>query len=118
MSGWNHPEPCARCGILRRRRSHDSAMCAACREIPSMDMPRWTEYAACKNPAYDPDWWWPEKADLDERTKIAVAICRTCKVRDLCLDYAIQHREVHGIWGALMPAARNAIAAQRRRRAI
>lgn len=83
-----------------------------------MDMPRWTQWASCKNPAYDADWWWPEKADLDERTKIAVAICRTCRVRDLCLDYAIQHRERYGIWGGSNPAQRNAIAAQRRREAV
>ena len=94
-------------------------MCAACREIPSMDMPRWTEWAACKNPAYAPDWWWPDNSDpADSATQLALNICRYCPVRDLCLDYAIQHKEDHGIWGALMPAARNALAASRRRRAV
>jgi WhiB family redox-sensing transcriptional regulator len=91
-------------------------MCAACREIPSMDMPRWTAYASCKDPNFDPNWWWPEKSD-DPLAPVAMAICRSCKVRDLCLDYAIQHKEQHGIWGGLMPSSRNAIAGQRRRSA-
>lgn len=117
MSGWNHPQPCARCGISRRRRSGDQEMCAACREIPSMDMPRWTEWASCKDPNFDPNWWWPEKTD-DPLSPVAIAICRTCKVRDLCLDYAIGNREVHGIWGGMLPAHRAAIAGQRRRSAV
>jgi WhiB family redox-sensing transcriptional regulator len=56
-------------------------------------------------------------AGKDRRSHVAVAICRSCKVRDLCLDYAIAHREVHGIWGGLLPTSRLAIAASRRRRA-
>lgn len=116
MSGWNHAEPCSRCGILRRRRAQDQAMCAACREIPALDMPRWTQYASCRTQHYNPDWWWPERSEPDEGAKVAIAICRSCKVRDLCLDYAIAHKEDHGIWGGLMPAHRTAIANQRRRK--
>lgn len=116
MKGWNQPGPCARCGIARRRRTGDHNMCAACREIPSLDMPRWTRWASCKDPNFDPNWWWPDKTD-DPTSKVAVAICRTCKVRDLCLEYAIAHREVHGIWGGMLPTSRSAIAASRRRKA-
>jgi WhiB family redox-sensing transcriptional regulator len=48
-------------------------------------------------------------------TQLALNICRYCPVRDLCLDYAIQHKENQGIWGGLLPAARQAYANQRRR---
>ena len=33
-------------------------------------------------------------------------ICRTCPVKQPCLDYAIAIREPHGIWGGLNEAER------------
>jgi WhiB family redox-sensing transcriptional regulator len=30
----------------------------------------------------------------------AKAICTTCPIRQLCLDYAIENNEEHGVWGA------------------
>lgn len=32
---------------------------------------------------------------------IAKSICRNCKVRSECLDYAIRNGEQYGIWGGL-----------------
>jgi WhiB family redox-sensing transcriptional regulator len=29
----------------------------------------------------------------------AKAICEGCPIRSLCLDYAIEHNEEHGVWG-------------------
>jgi WhiB family redox-sensing transcriptional regulator len=31
--------------------------------------------------------------------KLAVAICNTCPIRQLCLDYAMEANEPYGIWG-------------------
>jgi WhiB family redox-sensing transcriptional regulator len=47
---------------------------------------------------------------------MALNICGHCNVRDLCLDYALQHKEREGIWGGLLPAARNALGASLRYR--
>ncbi len=39
-----------------------------------------------------------EKLERETRAK---DICASCPVRQPCLDYAIQIREPHGIWGGL-----------------
>ena len=44
-----------------------------------------------------------EKADREQRAK---EICTTCAVRRPCLDYALEIREPHGIWGGLNEAER------------
>ena len=31
--------------------------------------------------------------------EVAKKICATCPVRELCLDYALEHRIDHGVWG-------------------
>ena len=51
-----------------------------------------------------------EKLDREARAK---EICRTCPVKAPCLDYAIQIREPHGIWGGLNEAERQNLAASR-----
>lgn len=115
---WTEREPCHRCGVALWRKHPGPQLCAACRAIPSLNMPTWTQYAACTRTHFDAEWWWPERTDPDDNAKLAMTICRSCKVRDLCLDYAIQHKEAHGIWGGLLPAQRNSIAQQRRRRVV
>jgi len=35
------------------------------------------------------------------RERRAKAICASCPVLELCLDYALRIREPHGIWGGL-----------------
>lgn len=44
----------------------------------------------------DLDWF-----DLDCGLQQAVAICHKCELTTKCLDYAIEHRLVDGIWGGL-----------------
>ena len=41
------------------------------------------------------------KEEKDARESQARAICGRCKVREICLDYAITVGEPHGIWGGL-----------------
>ena len=36
-------------------------------------------------------------------------ICASCPVRELCLDYALRHGIVHGIWGGLTERNRRAL---------
>ena len=41
------------------------------------------------------------KPEKDFREAQARAICAQCPVRTLCLDYAVENGEPHGIWGGL-----------------
>lgn len=47
-----------------------------------------------------------EKLAREQRAK---EICRTCPVRLPCLEYALQIREPHGIWGGLNEVERRAV---------
>ena len=106
---------CKRCGRKRVARSDRSNYCVECQHQGLRPIANWMEFGACRNESYDPEWWWPERGDADHGdTPIALRICRTCPVRDLCLDYAIHHDEREGVWGGLMPSARRALAMSRR----
>jgi WhiB family redox-sensing transcriptional regulator len=58
----------------------------------------WQQYAACKGRT---ETMFPESdryrapRDFSE----ALAICSECPVRHPCLNYALDHGEVHGVWG-------------------
>jgi hypothetical protein len=56
----------------------------------------------------DPDAWF-----IDDGTMYTQArqLCKTCPVRALCADYAIENREPHGLWGGLSPRERMKIRA-------
>jgi len=41
------------------------------------------------------------KPEKDLREGQARALCRSCPVREECLDYAMTVEEPHGIWGGL-----------------
>lgn len=43
------------------------------------------------------------------RESRAKEICRTCPVKQPCLDYAVNIREPHGIWGGLNEAERKTL---------
>ena len=47
-----------------------------------------------------------EKAAREERAK---AICGGCPVRKPCLEFALEIREQHGIWGGLNESERKAL---------
>jgi len=71
----------------------------------------WQLKAACRGP--DSSFFFPpsnfeRKDEKEEREEIAKAICHTCPVRRPCLDYALQIREPHGIWGGLNEVERKA----------
>lgn len=110
-------KPCNRCGKKRVARHDRRNYCRECRDDTLRPIANWMEHGACRNQAYDADWWWPDNGQPEKgNTPLALNICGHCSVRDLCLDYAIQHEEREGIWGGLLPAARNALAAHARRR--
>ena len=45
---------------------------------------------------------------------VARRICQGCPVREPCLEYALEHRIDHGVWGGASERERRRIARQRR----
>jgi len=64
----------------------------------------WQAQAACKGPqsaAFFPPNQSERKDDRDARERRAKSICASCPVHGPCLQYALNIREPHGIWGGL-----------------
>jgi len=64
----------------------------------------WQLKAACRGPqasVFFPPPQFERKEEKLERERRAKEICRSCSVRQECLDYAVSIREPHGIWGGL-----------------
>jgi WhiB family redox-sensing transcriptional regulator len=53
-------------------------------------------YARCVE--VDPELHFPDKG---HSTAPAKRVCMACEVRTECLEYALEHEEVHGVWGGL-----------------
>ena len=54
------------------------------------------------------------KPEKDLREGMARSLCRSCIVRQECLDYSIEVEENHGIWGGLNELERKRILRRRR----
>ena len=59
----------------------------------------WRELGACTTA--DPDLFYPVATGVvaARQTAEACRICAACRVRRECLDFAMENREAHGIWG-------------------
>lgn len=57
----------------------------------------WRAKGLCRDKRYPAEWWFPERGDPTAPGK---AICRRCPVIDPCAAYALDHKELSGIWGA------------------
>lgn len=57
---------------------------------------QWQDDAICNQVGPDP--WFIERG---ESARPAKAICKSCPVRQQCLDYALTERITEGIWGGL-----------------
>ena len=69
----------------------------------------WQARAACRGPqavVFFPPSHAERKDERILRERSAKGICRSCGVRQDCLDYALRIREPHGIWGGLNEAER------------
>jgi WhiB family transcriptional regulator, redox-sensing transcriptional regulator len=76
----------------------------------------WQVKASCRGPqasVFFPPTQFERKDEKLEREAMAKAICQTCPVRRPCLDYAIEIREPHGIWGGLNEVERKHLVAQK-----
>lgn len=70
----------------------------------------WRARGACRG--LDPELFYPRRG---EPTAAATAVCQACPVRGPCLDYALDARELFGIWGGESERGRREL--RRRRRA-
>jgi WhiB family transcriptional regulator, redox-sensing transcriptional regulator len=68
----------------------------------------WREAGACAR--LDPDLFFPISSTGPALGQIAKAkaICGECPVRRPCLEFALAHDLVHGIWGGTTPQDRQA----------
>ena len=71
----------------------------------------WKLDGACR--WIDPELFFPVS---DTDAEPARQVCRSCLVRERCLDYAIAVRDFEGVWGGLTGAERRSL--HRRRRAV
>lgn len=71
--------------------------------------PTWRQRAACRGA--NTEMFFPGQG---ESTREAKAVCARCPVAAQCLEYAIDAREVHGIWGGRSEQERRAIRRKRR----
>lgn len=69
---------------------------------------RWQFFSSCLG--VDPDLFFPERG---ASTKEAKAVCKTCMVREECLEYALVGGEKFGIWGGLSERERRRVRRQR-----
>jgi WhiB family transcriptional regulator, redox-sensing transcriptional regulator len=70
----------------------------------------WQEQAACQE--VDQDLFF----SLDETDqREALQLCRGCPVQQDCLRFAIEQREMYGIWGGMRESERRSMIRERRR---
>ncbi|MFP5319861.1 MAG: WhiB family transcriptional regulator [Acidimicrobiia bacterium] len=69
----------------------------------------WRADAACRG--LDTEVFFPL---TDEEAAEAKAVCATCPVRELCLEYAMVTRQDDGVWGGLTETERRRLRRRRR----
>jgi len=75
----------------------------------------WWNMAACR--FADPELFFPISSAGPAQADVtrAKAVCARCRIRQRCLDYAIDSHQVFGVWGGASEEERRLIAARRRR---
>lgn len=75
-------------------------------------MSEWRNDAACKH--LGPRFMFPPTDNM-VAVKAAISICGTCPVRSACLNHALEHDEIYGVWGGTTPRERTQLFRRRRR---
>ncbi len=81
---------------------------------PDADRALWARLgrqARCADSGLDADQWFPVSAHAESaigEAADAIAVCRSCEVRSLCLALSLLHWDVgqYGVWGGLVAADR------------
>jgi WhiB family redox-sensing transcriptional regulator len=81
----------------------------------------WQHFAACRGEDsaffFAPNYF-EKRSEKNAREAVAKSICVRCPVRPECLEYALEIRENHGIWGGLNEMERRAVIRERTREAV
>lgn len=48
----------------------------------------------------------PDSDRAVDSIAVALEVCAGCPVRITCLNHALDHHEIHGVWGGMSPRAR------------
>jgi len=72
----------------------------------------WRNAALCRQ--VDPELFWPEKGKSGAE---AIRVCMKCDVRAACLEWALENRELEGVWGGTTGRTRRDLRRLRRRSA-
>lgn len=67
----------------------------------------WQDRGACRG--MDTEMFYPDaerRARADTASLAAYWTCRGCRVRQVCLEYALETDQRHGIWGGTSPEQR------------
>ncbi|AEN08330.1 MULTISPECIES: WhiB family transcriptional regulator [unclassified Streptomyces] len=80
-------------------------------------MDNWRMHAACRDE--DPDLFFPigTTGPALVQAEEAKAVCRTCPVREQCLEWALENGQDSGVWGGLGETERRALKRRSRRQA-
>ena len=82
----------------------------------TFDLAEWRHDAACRD--QPTDLFFPPHGVSHHEVDRARTICQRCTVREDCLAYALDNREVHGIWGGLTERQRRQLRRQTRTNVI
>ena len=84
---------------------------------PTGNVTNWRSAGACLSA--DPDLFFPISTTGPAQRQIARAklICAQCRVRQECLEFAMSHDQVYGIWGGTTPEDRQRDRRRKRRAA-
>lgn len=73
----------------------------------------WVVRAACAG--MDPEVFFPTRGDIGPILTVALGVCATCPVCRPCLEYALAHPTLSGVWGATTHRDRRRMRSERRR---
>lgn len=91
------------------RRSHGTLHAAPVGER------EWVARAACSAPGVDPEWFFPSSRGV---LALAVDVCTSCPVREVCREDATTRGERSGVWGGRQFGSSRPIAVERESSAL
>ena len=74
-----------------------------------LSVPDW--YKDGESQKHDQDLFFPDRGGSTVKAK---AICNSCKVKKVCLEFAVERKERFGIWGGKSERERRAIRKEQR----
>lgn len=83
-----------------------------------MESDHWQHRAACLKE--DPELFFPIGNTGPARLQIEEAkqVCRRCDVREMCLEWALESGQDHGVWGGMSEDERRALKRRTTRRNV